>query len=115
VPIAMFSTPADFINFVSGKGNEKDLYPLLVALIPGGLENPLLKWTPLVIPPDQLRSIEGAFLVSAAIFSIQSTAHVGRARARTTAVVNFHDRWTPPPPNTGKAPKLGVIHHYRID
>jgi hypothetical protein len=29
--------------------------------------------------------------------------------------MNFHDRWTPPPPNTGTMPGLGIYYYYRID
>ena len=114
LPISLFTSPADFVNFVSGKGNGgRDLYPMLQAML--GPDNLLMAWTPVNIPEDKRKEIERAFIPSAAIFTIQSTGTVGRARTRVSAVVNFHDRWTPPPPNTGGVPPLGVVHHYRVD
>lgn len=114
VPIALFTLPRDFLNFATGGGAAgRDLYPALQTLL--GPDNPLMAWTPLQLTDEQKQTIEAGLVTSAAIFTIQSTAFVGRARARATAVVNLHTRWTPPPPNTGRLPALGVVQHYRID
>jgi general secretion pathway protein K len=117
LPISSFTQPRDFLDFVSGQGNERGLYKMAMAAatLMGGPENPLMAWTPFTIPPEQVPTIEQSFVTSAAIFTLQATGHVGRARARISAVVNFHNGWTPPPPNTAKPPPLGVVQHYRID
>jgi hypothetical protein len=30
-------------------------------------------------------------------------------------VMNFHERWTPPPPNAGTMPGLGIFYYYRVE
>ena len=68
------------------------------------------------------------FLTSAAIIFVQSTGRVGacsedpeeRGPGRCTSirirsVINFDRPWTPPPPNAGAMPRLGVFHHWRVD
>jgi general secretion pathway protein K len=112
-PVALFSQAEDFLNFVEGKGSGKDLYPTLQMLL--GQGNPLLAWTPVVVPAARRAEIGAAFITSAAIFTIQSTATVGRARARVSAVVNFDPLWVAPPMVSAKPPGLGVFHHYRLD
>lgn len=113
LPIALFSTDTDFMNFMEGKGGGADLYPMLAALLTP--QNPLLMWTPIVIPEDKRKQMARAFITQAAIFTIQSTGHVGNARVRLSGVVNFDVTWNPPAPNPGRMPLLGVFHHYRID
>ena len=112
-PVAPFTQASDFLAFVSGQGSGRDLYPTLMTFL--GPDNPLMLWTPLTIPPEQQNAIQHSFVTSAAIFTLQSTGHVGHARVRISAVVNLHERWTPPPPNTAKPPPLGVVQHYRIE
>jgi hypothetical protein len=29
--------------------------------------------------------------------------------------MNFHERWTPPPPNAGTMPGLGIFYYYRVE
>jgi general secretion pathway protein K len=36
-------------------------------------------------------------------------------RVRVRTVINFDSRWTPPPPNAGTMPRMGVVHHWRVD
>ena len=112
IPIAMFGKAGDFLNFVEGKGGNRALYPTLVSLL--GEENELL-FLPLAIPKKIRAQVQRSFIASAAIFTVQSTGTVGNTRVRISAVVNFHNRWAPPPPNAGVMPGLGIFHHYRMD
>jgi len=113
LPVGLFEKPADFLNFVEGKGGSKDLYPMLRSML--GKDNPLLTWVPVVIPQDKRQVMNGAFVTSARIFTIQATGHVGKASIRLSTVVNFDESWTPPPLTTGKMTGLGIFHRYRID
>lgn len=112
IPIPLFSQPADFINFVEGKGSGKDLYGMLVGFL--GEDSELL-FKPIVILEAQRTALERSFASSAEIFTIQATGLVGHSQVRIESVVNFHARWVPPPPNTGRMPGLGVFHYYRVN
>ena len=112
IPIPLFSRPADFINFVEGKGSEKDLWGMIVGFLGEGSE---LLFTPIEIEEEQKKLLERSLATSARIFTIQSTGLVGRSRIRIEAVVNFHERWVPPPPNTGRMSGLGIFHYYRVN
>ena len=112
IPIPLFSRPADFINFVEGKGSEKDLWGIIVGFL--GEDSELL-FTPIEIEEEQKKLLERSLATSARIFTIQSTGLVGRSRIRIEAVVNFHERWVPPPPNTGRMSGLGIFHYYRVN
>jgi general secretion pathway protein K len=116
LPIALFTESKDFINFVTGSSNTgRDLYAMLVAFGSGNpMIGPLLAWTPMQIPADQRAQIESRFLAEASIFTIQSTARVGRAQAKMTVVVNYDRPWVPPPGVSGSLPALGVLHYYRL-
>jgi len=112
IPIPLFSRPTDLMNFVEGKGSEKDLYGMLTGFL--GPESELL-FTPIVIPDNQRSPLARSFATSAEIFTIQATGLVGRSQVRIETVVNFHKRWVPPPPNAGRMPGLGVFHYYRMN
>jgi general secretion pathway protein K len=112
IPIPLFSQPADFINFVEGKGTEKNLYGMLVRFL--GEDSELL-FKPIVIPDPQRTALAKSFASSAEIFTIETTGLVGHSQVRIESVVNFHARWEPPPPNTGRMPGLGVFHYYRVN
>ncbi len=112
IPIPLFSRPTDLLNFVEGKGSEKDLYGMLTGFL--GPESELL-FTPIVIPETQRSPLARSFATSAEIFTIEATGLVGRSQVRIETVVNFHKRWVPPPPNTGRMPGLGVFHYYRMN
>ncbi len=112
IPIPLFSRPTDLLDFVEGKGTEKNLYGMLVGFL--GEDSQLL-FTPIVIPPTQRTALARSFATSAQIFTIQATALVGRSQVRIESVVNFHSRWVPPPPNTGRMPGLGVFHYYQVN
>ncbi len=113
VPVPLFSRPADFLDFVEGKGGATGIYAMMTMLFPSPDGTP--PFVPMVIPPDKRSQLEAAFIASAAIFTIQSTATVNKTKLKLSAVVNFHNRWTPPPPNAGTMPGLGVVQHYRVD
>lgn len=112
VPVPLFSRPGDFLDFVEGKGGPDTLFGMISTFMP---PDSGLMFIPLTIPPDKRTQLEGAFITSAAIFTIQSKATVGKTTVTLTAVVNTDARWTPPPPNAGTMPGLGVVQHYRID
>lgn len=112
IPIPLFTKSADFVDFVEGKGTEKDLYGMLVGFLG---ENSELMFTPIEVPEEQRKEIERSMSTSAKIFTIQATGVVGRSEVRIDTVVNFHERWAPPPPNTGRMPGLGVFHYYRVN
>lgn len=112
LPIPLFSTPADFINFVEGKGSQKDLYAMLVGYL--GADSELL-FTPIEIEEEEQKLLERSLATAARIFTIQATGLVGRSQVRIESVVNFHERWVPPPPNTGRMSGLGVFHYYRVN
>ncbi|MCA9583604.1 MAG: general secretion pathway protein GspK, partial [Myxococcales bacterium] len=113
VPVPFFTRSRDFLNFVEGKGTARDLYPLLQTLL--GPNNDLL-FKPIAIADRQMRSeLGGLFVTAARLITVQSTGRVGRAEVRLTTIMNFHDRWVPPPPNAGSMPRLGIYHHYRVD
>jgi general secretion pathway protein K len=112
VPVPLFPGSREFLAFLEGRGGPTDPYPLLVQML--GPQHPLL-FRPVTIPADRRVQVENAFVTAARILTVQGVGRVGRSTVRVRAVVNFHDRWTPPPPNAGVMPALGVFHHYRID
>ena len=112
IPIPLFTKPADFVNFVEGKGSEQDLYGMLVGFLG---ENSELLFAPIEVPQQQRTELERSMSTSARIFTIQATGLVGRSEVTIDTVVNFHERWVPPPPNTGRMPGLGVFHYYRVN
>ncbi len=111
-PFPFFTRSSDLLNFIEGKGGGRDLYPTLVSFL--GEEHPLL-FTPVEIPDDMRSKLDLAFVAAARIIAIHSTGRVGNAVVRIRTVMNFHDRWSPPPPNAGSMPPLGIFHYYRID
>jgi general secretion pathway protein K len=113
LPVALFEKPDDFLNFVQGKGNARDLYPMVQMLL--GPTSALLMWKPILIPPDKLQAMRGAFVTSARIFTIVSTGRVGKTSVRINTVLNFDENWTPPPLTIGKMTPLGMFHRYQID
>jgi general secretion pathway protein K len=114
LPIALFSTVDDFINFVTGSpGKGLDLFAELQVYAAG---TPLMLWTPMTITADQRKQMAGRFLVAASIFTLQSIGRVGRARAKMTMTVNFDTAWQPPPGVLiAQRPPLGAVHYYRLE
>jgi len=112
VPVPLFATTNDFLEFASGTGRA---YGVLAGFLAAMNMPQLIAWTPVQIPADKRQDITRAFLTDASIFTIQSTAYVGRARAKISMVVNFDRPWTPPRGVAGSMPALGVVHHWRLE
>ena len=112
IPVPFFTRSGDFLNFIEGRGGSRDLYPMLRGFL--GADNPLL-FAPVTIPREARGELDRAFVTAARILTIRVTGTSGRARVRLNTVMNFHDRWTPPPPNGGSMPGLGIFHYYRVD
>lgn len=113
VPVAIFSKPETFINFVTGTpSGGLDMYTMLKGILG---DSPLMAWTPVVISEQEKQQMAGKFLVAASIFTIQSTGTVGKARAKMTMVVNYDPPWKPPLGVTATRPPLGVVHYYRLE
>lgn len=112
IPLPFFTQPVDFLNFIEGKGGPRDLYPMLAAYL--GSDGGLM-FTPVKLPTEQRDQISKSFVTAASILSIHVNGQAGRASVHLEAVTNTHDRWTPPPPNPGVMPRLGILHYYRIE
>jgi general secretion pathway protein K len=113
LPIALFEKSDDFLNFMEGKGNARDLYPMLKMIV--GQNSPLLAWQPIVVPPEKRQGMRGAFVTAARIFTMVATGHVNKSTVRINTVLNFDENWTPPPLTIGKMNPLGLFHRYRIE
>ncbi|QQR89521.1 MAG: general secretion pathway protein GspK [Myxococcales bacterium] len=111
-PIPWFSSATDFVNFVEGKGNQNDLFPTLKSFLG---EDPSLLFRPVTINQDVRKNLEAAFTTESYLILIQSTGSAGRSRVSIRSVVNFHNRWAPPPPNTAVMPATGVIQYWRVN
>ncbi|MCS6856578.1 MAG: type II secretion system protein GspK [Sandaracinaceae bacterium] len=111
-PIPFFSSGSDFLTFLEGGGGPRDLYPMLLSFL--GQDNPLL-FKPVRIRPEQRQTLEPLLVTGAKILSINVTGRSGRAVVKLKTVMNFHERWTPPPPNAGTMPGLGIFYYYRIE
>lgn len=126
IPLPFFSWVGDFLNFIEGRGGPRDLYPMLQGFL--GAENPLL-FRPVTIPAAIRVELDNSFVTAARILTIDVTGRSGcrerddfgeciggwRGETRLKTVINFHERWTPPPPNAGAMPGLGVYHYYRVE
>jgi len=112
IPIPLFARPANFIDFVEGKGGAKDLYPMISGFLP---EDSELLFLPIEFEEEDKTALTRSLATAARIFTIEATGLVGRSRVRIESVVNFHERWVPPPPNTGRMSGLGIFHYYRVN
>ena len=111
-PVPFFASGRDFVNFIEGKGGSNDLYPMLTSFM--GTSGPLI-FKPVIIPGAARGALESSFITQARILTVVGHGKVGRADVSIRTVINFHDRWTPPPPNAGIMPLLGIFHYYRIE
>lgn len=113
MPIPWFSRSSDFVGFVTGKAEG------LYGKLSGYLESmgmTAMMFSPMTIEDAELqKSMRRVFTTSARIVTIEVTGFSGRSQKRIRSVINFDDKWTPPPPNPGKAPPLGVFSYFRID
>lgn len=112
LPIPMFSQPDDFISFLEGKSGPRDLYGILKGFL--GEDSEML-FIPVEFTTEQREALTKVFTAAARIFTIVATGQVGHSQVRIESVVNFHERWVPPPPNAGRMPGLGVFHYYRMN
>ena len=131
--VPWFSRASDFVNFVTGQ--KQSLYGMLESALGGGAgglgagllgggqagaggggaRSPLL-FTPLVIQNQEvLTSMRRTFGTTGYMFTIDVTGRVGNAQRRIRAVINTDPKWTPPKPNAGKLPPLGIFAYYRLD
>lgn len=110
VPLPLFGRAVDFVNFVEGKRGS--LYETIQSFL--GEESDLL-FVPITIPSEQRSRVTRSLLTSAQIMTIQATGFVGRSHVTLNTVLNFHARWSPPPPNAGRMSGLGVVQYYRVD
>jgi len=123
-PIPWFSNVNDYVQFLQGQGQGIALRPMLEGL---GLGPDLLP-QPVTITQQQQQQMAQVFLTSAAIIFVQSTGRVGACEEdpeergpgrcttiRVRSVLNFDRPWTPPPPNAGQMPPLGIFHYWRVD
>lgn len=109
LPLPLFGTPNDFVDFMKGNGAlRRTLAPL------GAFVGDIVP-APIVIPQDREGEVTGAFITVARILTIQSEGFAGRAHVRIRAVVNFDTNWRGPAPVPVTMPALGVFHHYRVD
>ncbi len=111
-PIPFFTTGGDFMTFIEGGGGERDLYPMIRGFL--GAENPIL-FRPVTISPDRRQQLDPLLVTGAKIISLIVTGTSGRASVTVRTVMNFHERWTPPPPNAGVMPGLGIFYYYRVE
>ncbi|MGB0678799.1 MAG: hypothetical protein ACPGUV_03965, partial [Polyangiales bacterium] len=111
-PVPFFSRPQEFLDFLEGKGGERDLYPMLVAFL--GQDNPLV-FRPVQIPNQVRPQLQRAFATESRMLSIHAYGQTRQARVRVQTVVNFDPRWTPPPPSASRMPRLGVVYYHRVD
>ena len=111
VPVVFFPGSNDFVNFIAGQGGPRDLYPMLLQMLGPG--NPLL-FTPVTMTDAEKKDLTQTIVTTARIIGLQVKGRSGRAEVTIDAVLNFHESWTPPPPNPGGMPPLGIFHYYRI-
>jgi general secretion pathway protein K len=111
-PIPFFSTGGDFMTFLQGGGGPQDLYPMLAGFL--GADSALL-FRPVTITPERRQALDPLLVTGAKIISVNVTGHSGRASVTLRTVMNFHERWTPPPPNAGTMPGLGIFYYYRVE
>ncbi len=123
-PIPWFARVEDYIQFLQGQGDAGELRPMLQMIL--GPDNPLMP-VPVTITTQERGLFGRVFVTGAAIIFVQSTGQVGNCNpededavgrctsVRIRSVLNFDPPWTPPPPNAGSMPRMGIFHHYRID
>jgi general secretion pathway protein K len=121
--VPLFSNVQEYFQFLQGQGW---LYQTLSMFASG------LLFRPIAISPAAMGLMGGAFIAVARIITVQATGLVGNCpseeadgeeehgpgrctRVRIRSVLNFDNNWTPPPPNAGAMPRMGVFHYWRIE
>jgi general secretion pathway protein K len=127
--VPWFSRGSDFIAFITGA--QEGLYGMLSKLLGGGGGGmgallggggggaggkSSLLFTPLKMQEgDAARNMRRMFATTGYQFTIEVTGRSGNAQRRIRAVINTDPQWTPPKPNAGKLPPLGIFAYYRLD
>ncbi|MDB4977514.1 MAG: hypothetical protein JWN48_5855 [Myxococcaceae bacterium] len=134
--VPWFSRASDFVNFMTGAPDS--LYTMLSSLLGGGGSgsgsggvasaqgsgilggagsgSSSMLFTPIVLKdPNSSTAIRQTFSTTGSIFTIEVTGRAGNSQRRIRAVINTDAKWTPPKPNAGKLPPLGVFAYYRLD
>jgi general secretion pathway protein K len=134
--VPWFSRSSDFMNFVTGKPDS--LFSMLEGLLGGGNKSgggaaggglggmlgggggggksASILFTPLkIVDENAMRILRSGFQTSGTVFTIEVTGRAGNAQRRVRVVINTDPKWTPPPPNAGKLPPLGIFAYYRLD
>ncbi|MET0340729.1 MAG: hypothetical protein ABW252_06990 [Polyangiales bacterium] len=135
--VPWFSRGSDFIAFVTGA--QEGLYGMLSKLLGGGGggaggagggaagglgllgggggggKSGLL-FMPLKLQEgDTARTMRRMFATTGYQFTIDVTGRSGNSQRHIRAVINTDPQWTPPKPNAGKLPPLGIFAYYRLD
>ncbi|HEY6882225.1 MAG TPA: hypothetical protein VI299_29545 [Polyangiales bacterium] len=123
--VPFFSRSGDFTSFVLGKddsmyGKLKKMFGGeggggLGALLGGGAAGSLMFKPPVLTNPHIEPGFKRAFTTTGYVFTIEVTGKAGSAQRRVRTVINTDPKWTPPKPNAGKPPPLGVFAYYRLD
>jgi general secretion pathway protein K len=112
--IPFFSRASDFVNFISGKPDS--LYGQLskfAAMMP---MLQMMLFAPVAVEDaDVLRSIRRTFTTTTNFITVDVTGKSGHSQRRIRTVINIDSKWTPPPPNAGQLPPLGIFAYYRLD
>ena len=112
--IPFFSRAGDFVNFITGKPDS--LYGQLTkfASMMPMLQNML--FAPVAVEDAEvLRSIRRTFTTTTNFITVEVTGKSGHSQRRIRTVINIDAKWTPPPPNAGQLPPLGIFAYYRLD
>lgn len=112
LPIPWFRSGQDFVSFMEGKGNDKDLFSMLLSVF--GQDKSRV-FQPIVLTDQDRNQLVAQFMTTSDVFTVRATGTVGRSSVRLRAVVNFSPQWAPPPPNAGAMTGLGVIHYWRVE
>ncbi|HEX5660291.1 MAG TPA: hypothetical protein VFX59_24015 [Polyangiales bacterium] len=123
--LPIFSRPGDFTNFVLGKdGIYTQLKKMfggdgagggMGMLFGGGAAGSLMFKPPVLTNPNIEPGFKKAFTTTGYVFTLEVTGKAGSAQRRIRTVINTDPKWTPPKPNAGKPPPLGVFAYYRLD
>ncbi|MEM9067416.1 MAG: hypothetical protein AAGE52_02890 [Myxococcota bacterium] len=127
IPLPLFPNKEAFLDFIQGRGGANGLYPMLQGFLG---DQSVLLFQPATLPANRSREVADVLVVSARIITVEVTGLSGcreidedtgecaggyRGRVKLRTVLNFHERWTPPPPNAGRMPGLGIFHYYRVE
>jgi general secretion pathway protein K len=112
--VPFFSRAGDFVNFITGKPDSLyakiSQYATMLPMLQTMLFAPLA-----VEDANVLRSIRRTFTTTASFITVEVTGRSGNSQRRIRTVLNIDNKWTPPPPNAGQLPPLGIFAYYRID